>query len=225
MSTPLVKVCCIQDLAEARTAISHGAAAIGLVSAMPSGPGVIPDETIAEISAAISLPTRTFLLTSLTTPIGIADQHGRMGTTTLQLVDALGAERLARLRDYLPAVELVQVIHVTDEASVDEACTVAPLVDAILLDSGRPRAPIKELGGTGRVHDWNLSRQIRQAVDVPVYLAGGLRPENVVDAWGAVRPSAFDVCSGVRTAGRLDGAKLERFMTAVARLDGERVGH
>lgn len=222
---PRVKICCIRSLDEAQLAIDHGAHALGLVSAMPSGPGVIDESVIADVAAAIPAPTRTFLLTSLTDPQAIVAQHARLGTTTLQLVDEVGADGLRRLRDYLPAVELVQVIHVVDEDSVRQAAAVAPLVDALLLDSGRPQAPVKELGGTGRVHDWSLSRRIRDAVGVPLYLAGGLRPDNVSEAWRAVAPFAFDVCSGLRTGGRLDQAKVADFMARVRTLatgSGER---
>jgi len=214
----LVKVCCIQNLTEANMAIDYGAAAIGLVSAMPSGPGTIGEQDIAEIAAAVPLPIRTFLLTSLTDATAIAAQHTRLGTTTLQLVDTVAANGLARLREYLPAVELVQVIHVVDDTSVEEAIDAAPLVDAILLDSGRPQAAVKELGGTGRVHDWTLSRRIRGSVTVPVYLAGGLNPNLVAEAWAAVRPHGFDVCSGLRTEGALDESKLAVFMDEVGQL-------
>jgi phosphoribosylanthranilate isomerase len=218
-SSPHVKICCIRDVAEARIAIDYGASAIGLVSAMPSGPGVISESDIAEVAAAILLPTRTFLLTSLTDAGVIAEQHARLGTTTLQLVDTVTADGLALLREYVPAVELVQVIHVVDESSIQDAIAVAPLVDAILLDSGRPRAAVKELGGTGRVHDWKLSRQIRESVTVPVYLAGGLNPGLVAEAWAAVQPYGFDVCSGLRTEGGLDESKLALFMDEVGQLD------
>jgi phosphoribosylanthranilate isomerase len=108
----------------------------------------------------------------------------------------------------------VQVIHVLDEASVDEARAALPLVHALLLDSGNPRLAVKELGGTGRVHDWALSRRIRDeasAAGVPVFLAGGLRAENVAAAVRAVRPFGVDVCSGVRSGGRLDAGKLATF--------------
>ncbi len=217
-SSPFVKICCIQNLTEAHMAIEYGAGAIGLVSAMPSGPGPISDQEIAKVAAAVRLPTRTFLLTSLTDAEAIAEQHGRLRTTTLQLVDQVASNGLARLREYLPAVELVQVIHVVDESSVAEAIEIAPLVDAILLDSGRPRAAVKELGGTGRVHDWTLSRKIRESVTVPVYLAGGLNSDLVAEAWAAVQPFGFDVCSGLRTNDLLDQVKLAAFMAQVGKL-------
>jgi phosphoribosylanthranilate isomerase len=210
-----VKVCCIADLAEARLAISAGAAAIGLVSEMPSGPGVIPDELIAEIAAAIPRPTETFLLTARRDADAIADQHRRCGTTALQLVDQVPATELRRLRALLPGVRLVQVVHVGGEESVDEACTVAGLIDTLLLDSGNPSLPVKQLGGTGRVHDWSYSRRIREIAGVPVLLAGGLHPGNVRAAVDLVAPAGLDVCSGLRTGGRLDAGKLAAFIAAI----------
>ena len=209
-----VKVCCIADLAEARLAISAGASAIGLVSEMPSGPGVIPDGLIAEIAAAVPRPTETFLLTARRDADGIVEQHNRCGTTALQLVDQVAAGELLRLRKQLPGVRLVQVVHVGGEESVDEARSVAPLVDTLLLDSGNPGLPVKELGGTGRVHDWSYSRQIRETVAVPVLLAGGLHPGNARAAIDFVAPAGLDVCSGLRTGGRLDAAKLAAFIAA-----------
>lgn len=210
-----LKVCCIADLAEARLAVSGGAAAIGLVSEMPSGPGVIPDELIAEIAAAIPRPTETFLLTARRDADAIVEQHRHCGTTALQLVDQVPAAELRRLRVQLPGVRLVQVVHVDGEDSVDEARAVAGLVDTLLLDSGNPRLPVKLLGGTGRVHDWSYSRRIREVAGVPVLLAGGLHPGNARAAIAAVAPSGLDVCSGLRTGGKLDAAKLAAFVAAI----------
>jgi phosphoribosylanthranilate isomerase len=78
---------------------------------------------------------------------------------------------------------------------------------------------VKLLGGTGRIHDWAVSRRVVEAVREPVFLAGGLNPGNVGDAIRSVRPFGVDVCSGLRTAGRLDDAKLTDFMAAVAAAD------
>lgn len=210
-----VKVCCIADIDEARLAIRAGASAIGLVSAMPSGPGPIDEADIARIASAVPAPTETFLLTSLIEAEAIAEQHGRCGTTAVQLVDALDEAELRRLRRLLPATRLVQVIHVTGPESVDEARAVAPLVDTILLDSGNPRLAVKELGGTGRVHDWATSRRIRDSVSVPVLLAGGLNPGNAREAFERVMPAGLDVCSGLRPNGRLDAERLRDFFAAL----------
>ena len=210
-----VKICCIADLDEARLAIGAGATAIGLVSAMPSGPGPIPEDAIAAIAGAVPLPTETFLLTSLVEAEAIADQQRRCGTTAVQLVDHVEDAELRRLRRLLPGVRLVQVIHVTGPASVDEARAAAPLVDTILLDSGNPALAVKELGGTGRVHDWATSLRIRETVSVPVLLAGGLHPGNAREAFERVGPAGLDVCSGLRLNGRLDAGKLRAFFDAL----------
>ena len=210
-----VKVCCIADIDEARLAIGSGASAIGLVSAMPSGPGPIDEADIARIAAAVPAPTETFLLTSLVDADAIAEQHRRCGTTAVQLVDALDEAELRRLRRLLPATRLVQVIHVTGPESVDEARAAAPLVDTILLDSGNPKLAVKELGGTGRVHDWTTSRRIRDTVSVPVLLAGGLNPGNAREAYERVMPAGLDVCSGLRPNGRLDAERLREFFAAL----------
>jgi len=98
---------------------------------------------------------------------------------------------------------------------VDEACAVAPHVDAILLDSGNQKLAVKELGGTGKTHDWTLSRRICETIDIPLFLAGGLTPENVAWAIQEVGPFGIDVCSGVRTNGKLDESKVKRFFTSV----------
>jgi len=182
---------------------------------------VIPDQRIAEIAAAMrGQPQRSFLLTAHTTAAAIAAQHARAGTTTLQLVDQVPHAELRRLRALCPGVELVQVVHVTGAASIDEALAVAPFVDALLLDSGKPSLAVKELGGTGRTHDWALSRRIRDAVlPLPLWLAGGLREHNVAQAIAAVRPHGLDLCTGVRSEGRLDAGRLAAFMQAVRAAD------
>jgi len=210
-----VKICCIRSVEEAWTAIGHGASALGLVSQMPSGPGVIPDAAIARIAAAVPPPVATFLLTCRQDAASIIEQQRRLRASTLQLCDRLGSGTVARLREELPGVRIVPVVHVTGPASVDEAVAAASQADAILLDSGRPDAAVKELGGTGRRHDWGLSRRIREAVDVPVFLAGGITPENAAEAVEAVGPFALDVCTGVRTDGALDEGKLRRLFAAL----------
>ena len=211
-----VKICCISSVAEAQAAVTAGADAIGLVSAMPSGPGVIGEDLIAAIAAAAPPALGTFLLTSKVEPAAIAAQQRRCGVNTIQLCDALDASAYPALREALPGIALVQVIHVRSESAVAEAVDIAPMVDGLLLDSGNPTAPVKELGGTGRVHDWALSRRIVTEAPCPVFLAGGLNPDNVAEAIRHVGPYGVDLCTGVRTDGALDTAKLAAYMGAAA---------
>jgi phosphoribosylanthranilate isomerase len=189
---------------------------LGLVSAMPSGPGVISEDLIARIAGTVPPPIGTFLLTSEHSPAAIIAQQRRCRTNTLQLCDHLPTTVYPRLREGLPGVALVQVVHVADSASVDYALASAEHVDALLLDSGNPSLAVKQLGGTGRTHDWTLSRRIRDAIHIPLFLAGGLTPTNVVEAITAVEPFGIDVCSGVRTDNKLDPVKLQAFFGAAA---------
>ena len=160
----------------------------------PRESSLIPDEPQAPAPAppeqAAPPPVATFLLTSLQDPAAIVAQHRRTATTTVQICDRLAPEGYALLRREMPGIGLVQVVHVEGPEAVDEAVAVAPRVDAILLDSGRPSLQVKELGGTGRRHDWSISRRIREAVPVPLFLAGGLTADNVAEAVEAVRPPA-----------------------------------
>lgn len=210
-----IKVCCISSIKEAQIAIEAGADVLGLVGDMPSGPGIISDELARDIAAAVPKHIETFLLASETTATDIIKHHQRVKSSALQLVDALTAGSYAEIKQSLPGVKLVQVIHVLNEESIQQALDVAGHVDAILLDSGNPNLTVKELGGTGRTHNWDLSKRIVTAVSVPVYLAGGLCAENVRDAISQVQPYGLDLCSGVRTDDQLDQAKLKAFVAAV----------
>ena len=207
-----VKVCCISSVEEARMAIEAGADAIGLVSSMPSGPGVIAEDLIQAIARTVPPPIATFLLTCHQRVGDIVAQQRRCGTNSVQLCDRLVEGTYDELRAAMPGVSIVQVIHVNGREAVEDAVDIAPDVDALLLDSGNQKLATKELGGTGRTHDWRLSAEIRQSVRAPIFLAGGLRAENVRDAIGQVQPWGVDLCSGVRSVGHLDPSKLTAFM-------------
>jgi phosphoribosylanthranilate isomerase len=212
---PKIKICCISSLGEAKTAITHGASALGLVGKMPSGPGIINDELIAEIASGVPAAIDTFLLTSETKADAIIGHHQKVATNTIQIVDALAEGSYQQIRKALPGIKLVQVIHVIDESSIDEALAIAGAVDALLLDSGNPKLAVKILGGTGKKHDWQLSRKIVEQSKIPVFLAGGLNAGNVREAIETVQPYGLDLCSGVRTEGKLDHHKLEAFFLNV----------
>ncbi|MCO6497896.1 MAG: phosphoribosylanthranilate isomerase [Chitinophagaceae bacterium] len=215
MTRPRVKICCISSIGEARMAIDYGASALGLVGHMPSGPGVISDDLIHEIAQSVPPPISTFLLTSEIRAKNIIDHYRRVNTSTIQIVDALENRDYSLLRSELPGVKLVQVVHVVNENSIKEAIEISDFVDAILLDSGNPNLAVKELGGTGRTHNWELSREIRESISIPLFLAGGLNKDNVRRAIETVKPFGIDLCGGVRTNGKLDPVKLRAFFDAV----------
>jgi phosphoribosylanthranilate isomerase len=213
---PRIKICCISSIEEAALAVELGASALGLVSHMPSGPGVISEDLICEIAASVPPPIATFLLTSRQDVDAIIQQQRSCRTNCIQICDRLTSGNYRTLRGSLPGVSLIQVIHVTGRESIDEALEIAPHVDAILLDSGNQSLAVKELGGTGKVHDWTLSREIRERIPVPMFLAGGLTAANVQQAIRDVGPFGLDLCSGVRTDGKLDRSKLQAFFDAVS---------
>ena len=213
-----IKVCCISSKEEAKLAIQYGASALGLVGKMPSGPGVISDREIAQIARFIPPPLATFLLTRETSVRDIVNHHQKVHTSTIQIVDVLKDGSYQELRQDLPGIKLVQVIHVVDECSIKEAFEAAQWADALLLDSGNPEAKVRELGGTGRVHNWDFSREIRERIKIPLFLAGGLNAENVQEAIEIVKPFGVDVCSGVRSNGFLDENKLKKFVENVQKV-------
>lgn len=215
MKKTKVKICCISSISEAKMAIIAGADAIGLVGNMPSGPGVISDELIAEIAEFVPKNIDTFLLTSETKVSKIIDHYNKVKTTTIQIVDSLTEGNHLTLKEQLPNVKIVQVLHVLDESSIDEAIDISKYVDAILLDSGNPNLKTKELGGTGRIHNWEISKIIVDNVQIPVFLAGGLNPDNALDAITKVHPFGLDLCSGVRTNKKLDKTKLTAFFQSI----------
>ncbi len=209
-----IKICCISSIEEAEMAIENGVDAIGLVSSMPSGPGVISEDLISEISSHAKGRIKTFLLTSKRTSKEIIEQHNKCKTTTIQICDSITPKVYEELRSELKDIELVQVIHVTDESSVKEAIEASEFADALLLDSGNQKLAVKELGGTGRTHDWSISQKIVKSVIKPVFLAGGLNMNNVGNAVRDVNPYGVDVCSGVRLDGMLNLEKLTGFIAS-----------
>ncbi len=218
-----IKICCISSAEEARLAVAAGADALGLVGAMPSGPGVVNDETSAAIARHIPPPLAGFLLTSETRADDIARHAERVGTPVVQIVSHLDPAESARLAKIAPALQRVQVIHVEDETALGLIDLYADHVHAFLLDSGRPNLAIPELGGTGRVHDWRISAEFVRNSPHPVFLAGGLNAGNVANALAEVKPFGVDICSGVRTNGALDARKLSDFIDAVRDADVARV--
>lgn len=210
-----IKICCVASLAEAKLAIRHGADAVGLVGKMPSGPGPIDDELIASIAKNIHPPVASFLLTSEQSARSIIDHVKKVHVNTVQIVDELTEGAYHEIKKALPHLRIVQVIHVRGEGSIEEALQLQDHVDAFLLDSGDPKASVKTLGGTGNTHDWNISKELVRAVRVPVFLAGGLHAGNVREAIEVVKPFGVDVCSGVRTNGKLDETKLKNFILQV----------
>jgi phosphoribosylanthranilate isomerase len=216
-----IKICCMASREEVQLAIRAGADAVGFVGPMPSGSHSIDDPAIAELAALVPPPVATFLLTSEASAAGIARHVERTHASTVQVVSRITTSEAARLAQLLPSTRRVLVVHVENESVFDLIEGYTPYVHAFLLDSGRPNLSVPELGGTGRTHDWQISAEFVRRSPHPVFLAGGLSSANVREAIRRVRPFGVDLCSGVRTAGRLDAGKLGAFTEAVRQADLE----
>lgn len=210
-----IKVCCIESADALAMAVGHGADALGFVGPMPSGTGILRLDAARALIARVPPGVASFLLSSSVDADQLVEEARLTGTGVLQIVDRVPSAAHEALRRALPALRIVQVVHVEGEAAVGEALEVAGRVDAVLLDSGSRAGPVALLGGTGAIHDWAISREIAGRCPVPVWLAGGLTPENVTAAIRTVRPFGVDLCTGLRTAGMLDEAKLRAFVAAV----------
>ena len=212
-----LKICCINSHDEAKTAISAGADLLGLVADMPSGEGMIEDHKIREIAASIKSFNNSVLLTSRTDAESIIEHHKETITSHIQIVDYIDVKNYQEIRKSLPDIKLIQVVHVEDESSYSLAMNLSNYVDFILLDSGKPSAKKRTLGGTGDTHNWNISKKIVRDCSIPVYLAGGINHSNVVEAIQKVKPYGIDLCTGLRTNNKLDKNKLNVFMEAIKR--------
>lgn len=212
-----LKICCINSHDEAKTAISVGADLLGLVADMPSGEGMIEDHKIREIAASIKSFNNSVLLTSRTDAESIIEHHKETITSHIQIVDYIDVKNFQEIRKSLPDIKLIQVVHVEDESSYSLAMNFSNYVDFILLDSGKPSAKKRTLGGTGDTHNWNISKKIVRDCSIPVYLAGGINHSNVVEAIQKVKPYGIDLCTGLRTNNKLDKNKLNVFMEAIKR--------
>jgi len=213
------KICCIRSLDEAQIVVRAGADAIGFVGIDPPTQRTLADDSIAQIIQEVTHSVSTVLLTASTSAEAIASQLKRTGASDVQLSAEISEEELGKLANSEPGIRRIKVVHVEGQQSLQAINRYSSLVDRFLLDSGNPNVARPVYGGTGRTHDWTVSAEFVRKSPIPVYLAGGLTPENVAKAISQVRPSGVDLCSGVRTADKLDPAKLLAFMSAIQALD------
>lgn len=208
-----IKICCIANPGEAEMAAAAGADLIGMVGPMPTGPGVLSLRDCAEVTVLSPAWVTPVLLSSSEDCEGLVADIRNARVRAIQIVRHIAPKVHDDLRMRMPSVRRLQVIHVEGPEALDLIPVYGDRVDAFLLDSGKVSAD--QLGGTGRVHDWSISAEFVRRSPVPVFLAGGLTPENAAEAIRQVGPFGLDICSGLRTDDKLDHAKLTAFMTAV----------
>ncbi len=207
-----VKICGIRRLEDALAAVSYGADAVGvLVGQQHHSPDFLAPSAAAAIVAALPPPITSVMVTHLAEPDEIVALARSVGVTAIQLHGETSPAQAAEVKSRLPSIKTFKAIHVVDHQSIDAARQYAGTVDAIVLDT--VNVATDQVGGTGRTHDWSISRQIVERLAVPVVLAGGLHPDNVGEAIRQVRPYGVDVNSGTKGPdGFKDHAALKRFI-------------
>jgi len=219
-----VKICGVRRVADALLAIDAGADEIGLLVGQRHTSGdFISIETAAEIVAACAGRVTPVLVTHVEDPAAVHELAQRAGVSAIQVHSEMSPEAMGRLRelgarDGTGGYRLRKSWHVTGPESLVYGEAYRNVADAFLLDS--VNAATGQVGGTGRAHDWSLSREIVERCtrdggrSVPVILAGGLNPDNVAAAVRQVRPAGVDVNSGTKGP---DGFKDEARVRALVR--------
>jgi phosphoribosylanthranilate isomerase len=212
-----IKVCGNRSEDDLTAAVAAGADAVGLISGVThvSEDAIEPDRAAA-LARLVPPYVSVVLVTHLATVESILALADRVRPDTLQPHGEIEPSVCAAVREARPLLRTSQAVHVTGPEAVERAARFAPHCDALLLDS----RTADRLGGTGRTHDWSLSRRIADRLGLPVILAGGLTAENVAQAIGVVEPYAVDVNSEVDDSnGDKDPQRLRAFTMAARRAE------
>lgn len=224
---PLIKVCGIQNITDAATALDNGANAVGLLIGLThKADDKITEEegvTIANFVRNHYPAARIVLVTHLLDPDKVVDIANKLGATSIQIHDDMTVENVKKVRLAMPDVELFKAIHIegsgqdATRAVIEKAKRYPPYVDGLITDSKStdPDGQLR-IGGTGKRHDPMIGKSLIAAFpNMPVILAGGLTAENVADAIADIKPAGIDANSGLeKTDGSKDAKKVARFAAA-----------
>ncbi|MDE1169834.1 MAG: phosphoribosylanthranilate isomerase [Verrucomicrobium sp.] len=207
-----VKICGIKRLEDAFSAIRWGADSIGfLVGQRHTSTDFISAAEAAEIIRRLPPFISKVMVTHFSRAEEILPLVDEACVDTLQLHGQIPPAELQIIRDKRPHLRILKSLHIIDEASVESGVPYYKFVDGFVVDS--LNAETGQIGGTGMVHDWSISRRVVSRYPIPVILAGGLTPENVQEAIHAVKPFAVDANSGLKdAAGFKDHAKIHAFI-------------
>ena len=206
-----VKICGINKAEFAQWAYDAGCDYLGLLIGITHvAEDKISVQQAKEIIENSNVDTSKFVMvTHLLDAEEIISILKELNISNVQLHDNISIEEIKKIRSALPELYIIKAVHVLNEHAIQHALMLEEYADAIILDS-RTSA---RLGGTGNVHDWNISAEICKRCKKPVFLAGGLTPDNLVSAIETVRPYAVDANSGVETEnGDKDLNKIRKFV-------------
>lgn len=212
-----VKICGITNIKDALAAVSYGADEIGFhVGQVRGSRNIISKEKTAEIISQLPGSVVPVLVTTSSEPREIMRLAQETGVSAVQFHGDVSSDDVAFVKKEFPSFKMYKIIPVRDESAIIEARKYEKIADAVLLDTSSKETG--QVGGTGKTHDWEVSRKIVGSISLPVILAGGLNPENVAEAINKVRPYMVDVNSGVSNP---DGTRnLEKMKLFVERAKG-----
>lgn len=219
-----IKVCGLMNPEDIRLCVSAGVHALGFVVEYPHEvPWNLDRKTAGELMSCVPPfisrvivvgddPREVMCLTELLRPNGVQLHGNEPLAVTADLAGAIKKHGVQVIKALRFSVETGRCFS-TDQDPVDAARQIEDTgVDAIVLDSvSETRA-----GGTGQCIDWGTACKIREVLNIPVILAGGLHSGNVGRAIASVNPYGVDVIGGVEhPVGRKDPGKLLAFTRAV----------
>lgn len=214
-----VKICGTTSVPDARMAADAGADYSGVVVEVPFSERSVPINSAAEIARQTPIPTVILVFDCPTD--WVIEAAVQIKPFAIQLLGHEPPTQVAALKGSL-SCEVWKSLFLPseNEPRADEKAVVAQMeahidagADALLFDTAEFGNGKARFGGTGKQSDWNLSAQLIQACEVPAFLSGGIRPENVRTAIETVRPYGVDLCSGVEASkGIRDRWKLKRLM-------------
>ncbi len=197
-----VKICGIKTLEDALAAAEAGADELGFHVGLTGARAPLEADNVAKIIAELPENVESVMVTSVTEAEQLIQLARKTGAQVIQLYGDATPETIGDVRKALPGIKVWKVLNVSDESSIEKAKEYQDSADAIALDTLNKETGVR--GGTGKTHDWNISKKIVESISIPVILAGGLNPENVADAVKTVHPYGLDVNSGVSNP---DGSK------------------
>ncbi|MEM0035812.1 MAG: phosphoribosylanthranilate isomerase [Candidatus Korarchaeum sp.] len=202
-----VKVCGLKREEDLRTACGLGADMVGFVVEVPSSPRSL---SLDEAARLIKLVPDDVISVIVVVSHDLERVSRAYNTLKPDLIQIHGPLDIKRFKEEAPEAFIVKALGVSSAQVIEEALSSYYLVNGFLADSPHP----EKHGGTGLVHNWDLSKILKEAVyPKPLILAGGLNPENVERAVRYVKPYAVDVSSGIESSpGSKDPEKLRVFI-------------
>lgn len=209
-----VKICGIRTFEEARECIAAGADALGFHVELEHSKCPIGAATTASIISHVPPFVASVIVTTVIEPKALIRIARATGANTLQLQGEVSADTVRAVKAVSPYLKVYAVVHVFGTDAIEAARKIEG-VDAIILDSADKTSGAR--GGTGKTHDWNISKKIVESLSIPVVLAGGLNPDNVAEAVRLVKPYAVDVETGVSNPDHTKNAEKVRLFVERAK--------